>query len=78
LEKLKQWPIRIAFSNTDPRLTNWAGAAQFMATVRPGLFVPMHAFEKTQSITKFLNENPRPGIEVFHYRETGDSLVWEV
>jgi L-ascorbate metabolism protein UlaG (beta-lactamase superfamily) len=78
LEKLKQRPIQIAFSNTDQRLTNWAGAAQFMETLKPGLFVPMHAFGETQSITKFLNENPHPGIEVFHYQETGDSLVWEV
>ncbi len=79
LRKLAQWPIRIAFSNTDKRLANWAGAAQFMETVRPGLFVPMHAFGKTESITKFLNESPRPaGIEVFHYREAGDSMVLDI
>ena len=78
LEKLKQWPIQIALSNTDQRLANWSGAAQFMATVKPALFVPMHTFGKTTSIAKFLDENPHPGTEVFHNRETGDSLVWEV
>ena len=78
LEKLKQWPIQIAFSNTDKRLANWAGAAQFMETVRPKLFVPMHTFGETGSIGEFLSEYPVPeGIRFFHYRQTGDSLVWE-
>jgi L-ascorbate metabolism protein UlaG (beta-lactamase superfamily) len=78
LEKLKKWPIQIAFSNTDKRLTNWAGAAQFMETVKPNLFVPMHTFEDTSSIQKFINENPIPiGVQFFHYHQTGDSCHWE-
>lgn len=79
LEKIKKWPIQIAFSNTDQRLANWAGAAQFMEAVKPKLFVPMHAFGETQSIIKFLNENPvHPGTEVFQYHQTGDSITLEI
>lgn len=79
LKKLKQGPIQVAFSNTDQRLANWAGAAQFIATVKPGLFVPMHTFGETQTLTKFLKESPLPGeIKFFQYRETGDRMVWEV
>jgi L-ascorbate metabolism protein UlaG (beta-lactamase superfamily) len=79
LEKIKKWPIQIAFSNTDQRLANWAGAAQFMEAVKPRLFVPMHAFGKTESIVKFLNENPvHPGTEVFQYHQTGDSISLEI
>jgi len=77
LQKLKQWPIEVAFSNTDQRLANWAGAAQFIDTVKPRLFVPMHTFGETQAIAKFLKENPQPGKEIFQYRETGDGMVWE-
>lgn len=76
LEKVKKWSIQIAFSNADQRLTNWSGAAQYMETVKPRLFVPMHAFGETQSITKFLSENPGfPGTEVFQYHKTGDSIT---
>lgn len=79
LEKIKQQPIQIAFSNTDQRLANWAGAAQFMEIVKPRLFVPMHTFGETQSIAKFLNENPgHPGTEVFQYHKTGDSITIEI
>jgi L-ascorbate metabolism protein UlaG (beta-lactamase superfamily) len=78
LLKLKPWPVQIAFSNTDQRLPNWAGAAQFIETVKPGLFVPMHTFGETQSIAKFLSENPELESKIFQYRETGDSVVWEV
>jgi L-ascorbate metabolism protein UlaG (beta-lactamase superfamily) len=79
LEKIKKWPIQIAFSNTDQRLANWAGAAQFMETVKPKLFVPMHTFGETQSIAKFLSENPvHPGTGVFQYHETGNTIIFEL
>ncbi|MCL6591590.1 MAG: hypothetical protein K6U80_16770 [Firmicutes bacterium] len=78
LQKLKREPIHIAFSNTDQRLPNWAGAAQFIRTVKPGLFVPMHTFGETQAIGGFLSENPNLGCKVFQYRETGDTVKLEV
>lgn len=78
LDKLKQWPIHIAFSNTDKRLANWAGAAQFMETVKPKLFVPMHTFGETGSIGKFLDIHPVPEeVKFFHYQQTGDGTLWE-
>jgi hypothetical protein len=78
LQRLKKWPIQVAFSNTDPRLPNWTGAAQFIEVVNPGLFVPMHTSGETQVITRFLTENPHLGAKVFQYRETGDIKSVEV
>jgi L-ascorbate metabolism protein UlaG (beta-lactamase superfamily) len=82
LTKLKQWPIQIAFSNTDPRLNNWSGAAQFIETIKPKLFVPMHTFGETGAINKFLSEHPLQNISsesvFFQYQETGDSILLEL
>lgn len=78
LQKLKKWPIQVAFSNTDPRLPNWTGAAQFIEVVNPGFFVPMHTSGETQVIGNFLNENPHTKSKVFQYRETGDTSILEV
>jgi L-ascorbate metabolism protein UlaG (beta-lactamase superfamily) len=78
LMKLKQWPIDIAFSNTDPRLPNWSGAVQFIKTIKPKLFVPMHTFGKTESLAEFLNQNPQPVPAFFHYQKTGDTLALEL
>ena len=78
LTKLKQWPIDIAFSNTDPRLPNWSGADQFIKTIKPKLFVPMHTFGNTESIAAFLNQNPQPVKTFFHYQKTGDCLALEL
>jgi L-ascorbate metabolism protein UlaG (beta-lactamase superfamily) len=81
LTRLKQWPIQIGFSNTDPRLKNWSGAAQFIQTIKPNLFVPMHTFGETGSIAKFLIENPAQHRSaeqaVFQYQKTGDFIVRE-
>jgi L-ascorbate metabolism protein UlaG (beta-lactamase superfamily) len=78
LKKLRHDPIQIAFSNTDPRLPNWSGAAQFITTVSPKFFVPMHTFGDLGSIEKFLSENPQPAHKFFHYQKTGDSIVLEL
>ena len=75
LDKLKQWPIQIAFSNTDSRLKNWSGAAQFIKTIKPNLFVPMHTFGETGTITRFIAENPHLDSPVFQYQKTGDTTV---
>jgi L-ascorbate metabolism protein UlaG (beta-lactamase superfamily) len=74
LTKLQKWPIHIAFSNTDQRLKNWAGAAQFIETIKPRLFVPMHTFGETQSIAKFITEHPNLPAPIFKYQKTGDSM----
>lgn len=78
LNKLQKWPIQIAFSNTDARLKNWAGAAQFIETIKPNLFVPMHTFGDTGSIAKFLTENSHPDSQVFQYQKTGDTIFLEL
>ncbi len=78
LADLKRRPIHIAFSNMDPRLPNWSGAAQFIQTVNPDFFVPMHTFGDTQSIARFLTENSQPLQKFFHYQKTGDSIVLEL
>ena len=78
LMKLQRHPIQIAFSNTDPQLPNWSGAAQFIKTVNPKFFVPMHTFGDLGSIARFLTENPQPAQKFFHYQKTGDSVVLEL
>jgi L-ascorbate metabolism protein UlaG (beta-lactamase superfamily) len=78
LTKLQQWPIQIAFSNTDSRLKNWSGAAQFIKTIKPNLFVPMHTFGETQTIAKFMAQNPHLDNQIFQYQKTGDNLVMEL
>jgi L-ascorbate metabolism protein UlaG (beta-lactamase superfamily) len=77
LTKINQRPVQIAFSNTDPRLKNWAGAAQFIDTIKPNFFVPMHTFGETQSISRFLAEHPQPVTGFFHYHQAGDSTALE-
>ncbi len=78
LTKLQSWPISIAFSNTDPRLKNWAGAAQFIETIKPKLFVPMHTFGETNKLSQFIVENPNLPSRIFIYRDTGDKISLEV
>lgn len=71
-------PLHIAFSNTDARLKNWSGAAQFIAAVNPRLFVPMHAFGQTDTITGFIAEHPQIQTPLFHYQKTGDEMILDV
>jgi|SRR5690554_3032222 len=74
IERLKQEKIHIAFTNTDRRLKNWAGASEFIAEVRPEIFIPMHTFGDTQSLRRFFQEYQGPLGKVFQYQNAGDSI----
>lgn len=78
IEILTEQRIDIAFENTDPRLPNWAGASEFIRTVKPKLFIPMHTFGELKSLDRFINELGPVGTEIFHYRETGDKIDFQV
>lgn len=74
IEALAEHRIDIAFENTDPRLPNWAGAAEFLHTVKPTLFVPMHTFGDLDSLERFMKDLGPTGSKIFHYRKTGDQI----
>ncbi len=57
---LSPYAVDLAFSNTDGRLPNWAGAARFIGDIRPRFFVPMHSFGRLESIRKFCSEAAAP------------------
>jgi L-ascorbate metabolism protein UlaG (beta-lactamase superfamily) len=78
LQKLGQGKVRIAFSNTDQRLANWAGAWEFIEKVKPALFIPMHAFGDTQSLLKFKSEISKTDTEIFFYSRSGDTMVYDI
>lgn len=71
---LAQHRIDIAFGNTDPRLPNWAGAAEFIQTIKPKLFVPMHTFGDLDSLGRFMKELGATESNIFQYRKTGDQI----
>lgn len=71
-------PLDLAFHNADPRLANWTGAAQFLETIRPRHFVPMHFFGETGELTRFLESAGETEAEVFRYAKPGDSWDFEL
>ena len=75
LRKLAGRSIDVAFSNADPRLGNRSGAADFVRTVRPGVFVPMHLFGRTGEFPSDLSK--MSGVRIFHYARPGDTLTVE-
>ena len=74
IETLAKQPIDIAFQNTDPRLPNWAGATEFLYTVKPKLFVPMHTFGDLDSLGRFMKDLGRIESKIFQYQETGEQI----
>ena len=74
VETLAEHRIDIAFENTDPRLPNWAGAAEFIRTVKPNLFIPMHTFGELESLDRFIKELGPTESKIFQYRETGAQI----
>ena len=73
---LKNEKIDIAFSNADARLPNYSGAAEFIETVRPKLFAPMHSFGDTASINEFIKTVGASATKIFEYCRPGDSIFF--
>jgi len=74
LKRIAARPVDIAFSNMDPRLPSLSGAPQFVETVRPRVFVPMHVNGKTHYLDRFAPQLTHPNVTLFHYANAGDVL----
>ena len=74
LDELKDLDIDIAFSNMDERLESWAGPVDFIRTVRPDHFIPIHTFGNEEWIDDLLEVDLPDDVKIFEYEETGDSL----
>ncbi len=77
INTLAETKIDIAFENTDQRLANWAGAAEFIETVKPDLFIPMHTFGKTGSLKRFVESLGQTESKIFLYKQVGDTIDFE-
>lgn len=72
LGRLAARPLDIAFSNMDPRLPSLAGAPDFVQTLAPAVFVPMHLGGHTQYLARFGERLRHPGTALFAYAAAGD------
>jgi L-ascorbate metabolism protein UlaG (beta-lactamase superfamily) len=77
LDKLKERPIHIAFSNVDKRLDNLGGGIKLLRQVRPAVFVPMHTFGDTDWTAELEADFAGAAIRIFRYRNSGDEMVAE-
>lgn len=75
LERVARFAPHLALANADPRLASFSGAGLVAETVRPRLLAPMHAFGNTARVAEFAASCRVPGVEVFAYRQTGDTLA---
>lgn len=78
LNRLSAYSIDVAMVNTDPRMKNWAGAAEFMDQIKPRLFVPMHTFGKTATLNRFVRSLPPEHPPIFQYQDPGDTFEMEI
>ncbi|HEX2953258.1 MAG TPA: MBL fold metallo-hydrolase [Bacillota bacterium] len=78
LAKLRENSIDIAFSNADPRLSNWSGAYEVIEALQPKVFIPMHLFGKTELLEGFFTGLPSMTSMVWHYRHPGDIFELEL
>lgn len=74
LKRLGNRPPDVAFSNMDQRLPSLSGAPEFVAAVRPAVFVPMHLNGHLEYITRFRDRIARPGTTLFAYEAAGAVL----
>lgn len=76
LDYLKQYHLHIAFSDVDKRLENFAGGLQFIKTLQPEVFVPMHTFGHTEWLEDFRRKiNASAPGKIFYYQQTGDRIT---
>jgi len=76
MERVREFRPHVAFSNTDPRLANWAGGETACRMTGAQVFVPMHTFGDTAFLAGF---EPGPGgPRVFRYERSGDRAEFEI
>ncbi len=78
LNTLKEMKIHIAFSNMDKRLKSWAGPKEFIKTVKPTYFIPMHTFGNEGWIEDLVKEDVTDNTEIFKYERPGDSVELDI
>lgn len=78
LKRLEKEGVDIAFSNMDERLESWAGPLEFIRSVKPRYFVPMHTFGNEGWIDDLVDENVPSHTIIFEYDDTGDSVEWDI
>ena len=75
LRRLKARPVDVAFSNMDPRLPeSLSGAPDFVKTVAPRIFVPMHLDGHVEYLERHADRLAGPKTTVFRYTAPGDVL----
>ncbi len=78
LDILKDRGVDVAFSNMDERLESWAGPLDFIRTLTPRYFVPMHTFGNEEWIEDLMDEDIPSKTNIFNYKEIGDSVEWNI
>lgn len=72
MERVRDFRPHVAFSNTDPRLTNLAGGPTACRMAGAQVFVPMHTFGDTAFLAGFEATAREAGSRVFVYARCGD------
>jgi L-ascorbate metabolism protein UlaG (beta-lactamase superfamily) len=78
LDQLAAESVDLAFSNVDPRLDNLAGGVEFVNTVAPRAFVPMHTFGRTRVLADFVRRLGDTDTSVFVYERPGDGAGFQL
>lgn len=78
VNKVAAKKVQITFSNLDRRLHNLAGGPQLVEAVQPQVFVPTHAFGRTQWLEGVHEKLGLEADRCFTYRRPGDSACFEV
>ncbi len=79
LRELKRHSIHLAFSDTDDRLDNLAGAPELVDKLRPAYFVPMHTFGRSEPIRALREKTSHTSpTRIFSYRHPGETMLAEI
>lgn len=78
VSKVAREKVQVTFSNLDKRLKNLAGGPQFIEKVKPQIFVPTHAFGRTEWLEGIHKKLGIDSSKCFSYRRAGDRACFEV
>ncbi len=78
VRKIAKEKVQITFSNLDRRLQNLAGGPQFIESVKPQVFVPTHAFGRTEWLEGIHEKLGLDESQCFTYRRAGDRRCFDI
>ncbi|MBU1247753.1 MAG: MBL fold metallo-hydrolase [Proteobacteria bacterium] len=78
LRRISTHAVDVAFSNADKRLRSQCGAEEFVRTIRPKVFVPMHTFGHLDWLEGLIAPTEESGSKLFTYAKPGDTVEFEV